>query len=84
MEVVAATRSGYVFAWRTRGAAWGEIQWPTFAHDNRSTGNLHTPLPVVLPPELDDCSCATQPSRAPGLAWVAILAPAALIRRRRR
>jgi uncharacterized protein (TIGR03382 family) len=81
-DLVVATRDGYLFAWRTRGAAWGEVQWPTFHHDNRGTGNFHTPLPQILPPELDlDCACATGglPPATPAL--LLLLLP--LLRRRR-
>ncbi len=59
-DVVVASRDGYVFAWKTRGAAWGPVEWATFHHDNRGTGNLHTPLRQVLPPEIQagGCSCS--------------------------
>ena len=82
LDLVVATRDGYLFAWRTRGAAWGEVQWPTFHHDNRGTGNFHTPLPIVLPPDLDlDCACAAAdlPTATPAL--LLLLLP--LLRRRR-
>jgi len=59
-DVVVATRDGYVFAWKTRGLAWGPVEWPTFHHDNRGTGNLHTEIRRVLPPEIQagGCSCS--------------------------
>ena len=80
LEVVVVTRDGYLFAWRTRGAAWGEVQWPTFHHDNRGTGNFHTPLPVVLPPELD-CACSAS-DPAPRTLALLLLLPLFLRRRR--
>lgn len=84
IEVVVATRDGYVFAWRTRGVAWGEVQWPTFNHDNRGTGNFHTPLPVVAPPLIEeDCGCASQ-GASPGSAAVAVLLAGFLAVARRR
>jgi MYXO-CTERM domain-containing protein len=44
LEVVTGTRSGYVYAWRTRGRDTGVVQWPTFRHDNANTGNYGTAL----------------------------------------
>lgn len=64
-DLVVATRDGYVFAWKTRGAAWRPLQWATFHHDNRGTGNLHTELPTVLPPQIQPggCSCSSATAR---------------------
>jgi Subtilase family len=45
LEVVSTTRSGWLYAWRTMGRSNGNVQWPTFRHDNSNTGNWRTPLP---------------------------------------
>jgi hypothetical protein len=39
LELVASTRNGWLFAWHTRGKARGRIDWDSFHHDNRNTGN---------------------------------------------
>jgi hypothetical protein len=87
LEVVVGTRDGNLYAWRTRGVAWGEVQWPTFHHDNRSTGNFHTPLPVIPPPELalgSDCACAAsdRSGPAPLCLTLLLLLVAAAVRRK--
>ena len=83
LDLVVATRDGYVFAWRTRGLAWGNIQWATFHHDNRSTGNLHTPLPRVPPPELGATGCGGCSVTAAPSAGLLCLPLLALFWRRR-
>jgi hypothetical protein len=45
LEVAIANRSGYLFVYRTAGAADGAIGWPEYRHDNRNTGNYEEPLP---------------------------------------
>jgi MYXO-CTERM domain-containing protein len=42
--VVVATRDGWLFAWKTPGKSDGVVQWESFRHDNRNTGNYETPL----------------------------------------
>lgn len=44
LEVVVNSRSGYLYAWKTAGKTDGVIQWESFRHDNRNTGNYATPL----------------------------------------
>jgi len=74
LDVVVVTRSGRVYAWGTQGPAWGDVQWPTFHHDNRGTGNYHTPLPVLQPPELGaaDCGC-THHGAVSASPWLLVL-----------
>lgn len=50
LDVVAATREGLVFAWRTDGRADGVVDWATFQHDAARTGNSRTPLPSQAGP----------------------------------
>ncbi len=44
LEVAITTREGWLYVWGTEGTTDGVIQWESFHHDNRNTGNLHTPL----------------------------------------
>jgi hypothetical protein len=44
LEVVVATRSGWLYAWHTEGATDGIVHWQSYQHDNLNTGNLTTPL----------------------------------------
>ncbi len=44
LDVIASSRNGWLFAWSTRGSVDGRIEWESFKHDNRNTGNYHTPL----------------------------------------
>jgi hypothetical protein len=49
LEVVVATRSGWLYAWHTSGATDGVVEWTGYQHDNRNTGNLETPIPLGDP-----------------------------------
>lgn len=44
LEVTTATRTGYLYAWRTHGREAGNVQWPSFRHDNANTGNYGSTL----------------------------------------
>ncbi|MDY0004081.1 MAG: FG-GAP-like repeat-containing protein [Polyangia bacterium] len=44
LDVVASTRNGWLFAWRTAGPVTGRIEWESYKHDNRNTGNYSVPL----------------------------------------
>jgi len=44
LEVVIGTRSGWLYAWHTEGKSDGMIQWESYHHDNRNTGNFDVPL----------------------------------------
>ena len=87
LDLVASTREGWLFAWRTDGPADGTIAWPQFRHNARRTGNVHDalptqagpPPPTIPPPDPDD-GCATI---APGPAGGWLLVLVALGRRRR-
>ncbi len=61
-DLVAATREGQLFAWRTEGRADAVVEWAMFGHDPARTGNYHTPLAVQAGPVEDDgeaCSLGT-------------------------
>jgi MYXO-CTERM domain-containing protein len=44
LEVVTGTRSGWLYAWHTEGRTDGIIEWESYHHDNRNTGNADEPL----------------------------------------
>ncbi len=44
LEVVVNSRSGWLYAWHTKGTTDGTISWESFHHDNRNSGDLSTPL----------------------------------------
>ena len=50
LEVVTATRSGYLFAWDTDGWAHDGVEWASFHHDHRNSGNVHVDLQLPEPP----------------------------------
>jgi hypothetical protein len=44
LEAVTTSRDGWTYAWHTKGRTDGVIQWASFHHDNRNTGNYDVPL----------------------------------------
>lgn len=53
LEVVVGTRTGYLYAWRTRGktpAKGGVVDWGSYHHDNYNSGNYHTVAPAAALP----------------------------------
>lgn len=95
MEVAASTREGWLFVWdvpghvkKHPGDTVPPIQWGSYHHDERNTGNVRTALhnygeltaPATESPS-NDCACATAPLRAPALGWLLL---GALVRMRRR
>jgi MYXO-CTERM domain-containing protein len=44
LEVAIGTRDGWLYAWHTDGTDKNIIEWESFHHDNRNTGNLDTGL----------------------------------------
>jgi hypothetical protein len=95
LEVWTATRSGYLFAWQTRGLASEAInEWPSVRHDPANTGNCGTALRTYPPmppdeeppgdtPPVDACACAADVSGGGG-PWLALLLAGLLPGRRRR
>jgi hypothetical protein len=100
LDVVATTRDGYMFAWKTKGTPDGVIQWESFHHDNQNTGSFAHTLdqgvtkrasgpPVCAipqPPQYDatGCSCDLARSESPSRAWVIALLAGVLAIARRR
>jgi len=60
LDVVATTREGNLFIWRTAGDECGEIPWRRWHHDEWGTGNYHTDArpPASLRPQ--DATAAAQ------------------------
>ena len=97
LDVWTATRSGYLFAWKTDGiAATAVREWTSFRHDPANTGNCHTELrsyPALPPDVVDDivdaindcadCSSTVGPRGLPGGLMLVLLGALAGIRRRR-
>ncbi len=44
LDVAVPTRAGWLYAWRTPGKADGVVQWESFHHDNRNTGDYSVAL----------------------------------------
>jgi MYXO-CTERM domain-containing protein len=64
LEVVEATRDGYLYAWTTKGTSKGVIQWESFHHDNANTGNYGTPLDqgkLEIATKVIDCTLSDTP-----------------------
>ncbi len=71
LELVAVTRTGVVFVWRTRGTADG-VAWNGHHHDLGATGNLAVRASAREPGEdTSGCGCGTAASR--GDAKLALL-----------
>jgi MYXO-CTERM domain-containing protein len=96
IDVVASTREGDLWAWKTKGHVRGPeqqtpaIQWEGFHHDDHNTGNAKGPLkkyePLAAPDDAAGCGCsATEESKSSPLVGVAlVLALGTLVRRRKR
>ena len=84
VDVVITSREGYLFAWTTNGAADQDIQWQSFHHDARNTGNLGTPLPAQAGPDISnpvEGGCCKSKNAA-DTAW--LLLPLSMLGWRRR
>jgi len=91
LDVVTLSRNGYLWAWKTHSPANGNVQWPSFHHDLRNTGNTATPLQTRRGPTLDGdggkkSGCGCNPGGPLGLDGFGLLALGilGLGRRRRR
>ena len=98
LDVWTATRSGYLFAWKTEGLASTAVrEWTSFRHDPANTGNCHTPLRTypVIPPDVGDivddiieacagCTSSVAPRATPAAWLLALVLGLGLAVRRRR
>jgi hypothetical protein len=80
LEVIATTRNGNVFAWKTAASAKGRIDWDSFHHDARNTGNFATKLDQGVAASPSGCSVGGHSS--PSVIWIAGLLVLAFVRRR--
>jgi pimeloyl-ACP methyl ester carboxylesterase len=74
LDVVAATRAGLLFAWRTAGSATGHGPWDGDRHDLAATGNVETPTAMhgtETPPGRCGCSAAVPRGGASALLLLA-------------
>jgi hypothetical protein len=71
LEVVAATREGYLFAWHTRGHADGVVAWESFHHDNANTGDYGAPLAQGTPKRATTPIACNLPASAPNDVYTA-------------
>jgi hypothetical protein len=86
LELVQATRNGHVFAWRTNGSAKGRIDWDSFHHDARNSGNFNEKLDqgVLASPASGGCDMTGRPVGLPVIFLVAGMLGIAYARRRAR
>ncbi|MFH1809322.1 MAG: FG-GAP-like repeat-containing protein [Pseudomonadota bacterium] len=96
LDVVTGTREGWLYVWGTRGPSqakagsrYPSVQWASFHHDDRNTGNWGTPLPFsIAPPAKDECTegccCRSQTSTNMRPAALAMLGLALAFGWRRR
>lgn len=70
LELVAVTRTGVLFVWRTRGRAEG-VAWNGHHHDLAATGNLAAPaLAGGTIDEGSGCGCRSSGTRSNGWVWL--------------
>ena len=62
LEVTIGTRSGWLYAWHTGAPVTNLVEWESYHHDNRNTGNYDVPLDqggdVGAATPLTDAMCA--------------------------
>jgi hypothetical protein len=72
VEVVVPSRNGWLYAWHTKARSDAVIQWESFHHDNRNSGNLATPLAqgkmlgAVEPLAIDENGSCVLQNETPG------------------
>ena len=66
LEVVTATREGWLYAWHTQGREDGVISWESFHHDNANTGNYNGKLAQgTLKAAAQPIDCTVPPTAPP-------------------
>src|SRR5205807_3076715 len=68
LDVAMATREGWLYVWRSAGAACQPKQWPKFQHDLRNTGTYGTD--AVPPAAVGGLRAARAGSRVT-VSWIA-------------
>jgi MYXO-CTERM domain-containing protein len=62
LEVAVGTRNGWLYAWHTGASDQNVIEWESYHHDNRNTGNYDLPLeqggPRTAKEPLTEATCA--------------------------
>ena len=69
LEVVVGTRNGWLYAWHTEGTTDSIIEWESYHHDNRNTGNYDVKLAQGgdgAKTPLTEAMCAPPPDGADG------------------
>ena len=95
LELATVTRNGWLFVWHVRGLSRGRMDWDSFHHDLRNTGNLATPLdqggdevapedPVINEVQPGDCQCQLGRRSPAPTTLAAVLVLLVLVRLRRR
>jgi hypothetical protein len=95
LELAASTREGWLYVWHVGGTTKGRIDWESFHHDARNTGNFETALSQgvrATPPTTNmmmpggcNCSFAGRGTQAiPFALFAAVIGVTIAIRRRRR
>ncbi|MSP59187.1 MAG: hypothetical protein EXR72_02400 [Myxococcales bacterium] len=88
LEMAEPTRAGWLFVWHIGGTTKGRIDWDSFHHDARNTGNYDVALDHgTKAAPAKGCACAvgaSSPSSGRGAAAAAGLAIVALLALRRR
>jgi MYXO-CTERM domain-containing protein len=86
LELVANTRNGSLFAWKTEGRVDGRIDWGSFHHDLRNSGNFEAGPDFGRRASPGGCAVAApvEASAGRGLALVLIGAAMILVVARRR
>jgi hypothetical protein len=61
LEVAIGTRNGWMYVWHTRASVNNVIEWESYHHDNRNTGNIEVELeqggPSTAASPLVDATC---------------------------
>jgi MYXO-CTERM domain-containing protein len=93
LELACATRAGWLYVWKTTGTAKGRIDWDSFHHDARNTGNYDVALdqgskakpPTMMPTEPPKpTGCAVGADGRSGVAALLAASLLALLAQRRR
>jgi MYXO-CTERM domain-containing protein len=69
LEVAVGTRDGWLYVWHTKATTDSTIEWESFHHDNRNTGNYDFPLEQggkkKAAKPLTEATCLEMPTQPP-------------------